>query len=106
MSLLILSLTSLWSFPASEQAGRGTLNFVLENDVFYDTDRNYTNGVRAAWLSAPDIAPEWALRAARRFPFFPEDGTVRASYVIGQNMYTPQDINISNPPLDDRPYAG
>ncbi|MCK9988133.1 MAG: lipid A 3-O-deacylase [Azoarcus sp.] len=108
MSLLILSLASLWSFPslASGQTGTDTLSLVLENDLFYDTDGNYTNGVRAAWLSAPDQAPEWALRAARRLPFFPEDGTVRTSYAIGQNMYTPQDIEIPNPPLDDRPYAG
>lgn len=108
MSLLILPLASVWSFPAlaSGQTGAGTLSLVLENDLFYNTDGNYTNGVRAAWLSAPDQAPEWALRAARRFPFFPENGTVRTSYALGQNMYTPADIEIPNPPLDDRPYAG
>jgi hypothetical protein len=37
---------------------------------------------------------------------FPDVGAVRASYAIGQNMYTPEDIEIPNPPLDDRPYAG
>lgn len=108
MNLLILSLVGLWLFPALTwgQSKAGTLSFVLENDLFYNTDRNYTNGVRAAWLSAPGKAPEWALRAARRFPLFPEDGTVRTSYAIGQNMYTPEDIEIPNPPRDDQPYAG
>jgi hypothetical protein len=108
MSLLILLLASLLSFQASAmgETKAGTLSLVLENDLFYNTDRHYTNGVRAAWLSAPGKAPEWALRAARRFPFFPEDGTVRTSYAIGQNMYTPEDIEIPNPPLDDQPYAG
>lgn len=108
VSLLLLSLVGSWSFPASalEQVETGTLSLVLENDLFSKSDRNYTNGVSAAWLSAPGRTPEWALREARRLPFFPEGGTVRTSYAIGQSMFTPEDITIPNPPLDDQPYAG
>lgn len=85
---------------------RGTFSFVFENDIFAGSDRNYTNGVRAEWLSAPDDIPDWLTDAARKFPLFPEDGTFRASYAVGQSMYTPEDITLSNPPEDDRPYAG
>lgn len=108
MCLLILLVACSWPFPAlaSDQTGAGTLSLVIENDLFSNKDGSYTNGVRVSRLAAPGQAPEWALRAARRFPFFPEDGTVRAGYAIGQNMYTSQDIEIPNPPLDDRPYAG
>jgi hypothetical protein len=106
--LALIAASFAWSLPAKaqEEAEIGTLSLVLENDLFYDTDRNYTNGVRASWLSGPDRVPAWASAAARRFPLFPDVGAVRASYAIGQNMYTPEDIEIPNPPLDDRPYAG
>lgn len=83
---------------AAEEPEAGTLSLVFENDLFYDTDRNYTNGVRASWLSGPDRTPAWALRAARWFPLFPDGGTVRTSYAVGQNMYTPEDIALRDPP--------
>lgn len=57
-------------------------------------------------LSAPGGAPDWALRGARLFPLFPKEGAVRIGYALGQDMYTPKDISLRNPPLDDQPYAG
>lgn len=90
----------------TEEAETGTFTFVLENDLFFGRDRDYTNGIMLAWMSEPDYAPLWALKTARLLPFFPEDGKVRSSYAIGQNMYTPNDITDPNPPLDERPYAG
>lgn len=91
---------------ATEEPEAGTLNLVFENDLFSDTDRHYTNGVRASWLSGSNRTPAWALRAARWFPLFPDGGTVRTSYAVGQNMYTPDGIALRDPPRDDRPYAG
>lgn len=107
-ALVVAAAGSTGSLPAlaAEETETGTLSLEFENDIFYDTDRNYTNGVRASWLSGPDKTPAWALSVARRFPLFPEGGTVRTSYAVGQNMYTPDDIALRNPPLDDRPYAG
>lgn len=57
---------SIWSLPAlaSDETETGTLSLVFENDLFYDTDRHYINGVRAACLSAPVQSPEWVLRPA------------------------------------------
>ena len=75
-----------------EEEDTGTFTFVLENDLFFGLDRDYTNGIMLAWMSEPDHAPAWALRAARLLPFFPKDGLVRSTYAIGQNMYTPNDI--------------
>lgn len=108
LSAVVAAALLAWSLPsgAAEEPEAGTLSLVFENDLFYDTDRNYTNGVRAAWLSAPAGTPAWARDAVRWFPLFPDSGTVRTSYAVGQNMYTPDDIALRDPPLDDRPYAG
>lgn len=96
-----------WAGPAhSAEPDHGTFSFVLENDLFAGFDRDYTNGIRLSWTSGVDEVPVWALRAARVLPMFPDAGTVRASYVVGQSIYTPSDITRENPPGDDRPYAG
>ena len=46
------------------------------------------------------------MRLARSVPWFPEIGEIRHGYIVGQNMYTPRDISLADPPPDDRPYAG
>ncbi|MCP1335556.1 lipid A deacylase LpxR family protein [Futiania mangrovi] len=103
-ALAVLSV--LLAAPGVRAGENGTLSFVLENDLFYDADRHYTNGVRATWLSPRRERSSLAVRAARLFPLFPLSGAVRTEYAVGQNMYTPTDITLANPPLDDRPYAG
>jgi hypothetical protein len=44
--------------------------------------------------------------AARAMFFFPKGGRLRASYALGQNLYTPEDISTPELIPDDRPYAG
>ncbi|MDX5360078.1 MAG: lipid A deacylase LpxR family protein [Alphaproteobacteria bacterium] len=106
LAALILWLSAPLAAPSALAGGNGTLSFVLENDLFYNADRHYTNGVRASWLSPRRESSSLAVRAARLFPLFPETGAVRTEYALGQNMYTPGDITLANPPADDRPYAG
>jgi hypothetical protein len=91
---------------AGERALSGQLSAVFENDVFFRTDRDYTNGVALFWVPFEESAPSWLLRMARWLPWFPEEGTVRQGYALGQNMYTPRDLSLADPPPDDRPYAG
>jgi lipid A 3-O-deacylase len=91
----------------AEASQLGTLSFVLENDVFYNRDRHYTNGVGSIWVpnrSAP--TPAWARRLAGLLPWFPDEGELRHGYAFGQSMFTPNDITVANPPLTERPYAG
>lgn len=85
---------------------RGTLSILFENDVFYNTDRDYTNGVAFAWTTAPDDSFDLATRTARALPFFSPDGVVRTDYVLGQNIYTPTNLSAPDPSPTDRPYAG
>ena len=54
-----------------------------ENDVFYKTDHYYTNGTRFQYLRNDDIG-----------------------FAIGQNMYSPADLEKKELIPDDRPYAG
>lgn len=84
----------------------GTISLVVENDLFADEDKHYTNGVRLSWLPDAARTPQWAERVARLVPWFPDTGAVLSGYAIGQNIYTPRDIRRREPLPDDRPYAG
>jgi len=89
-----------------EAAQTSVVSLVVENDLFYNHDRDYTSGIALVWVPSEDSTPDWALRIAHWLPWFPEEGHVHHGYAIGQNMYTPRDITLADPPLDDRPYAG
>lgn len=108
----------VWATPAAAEEGEtkrpGTFIFYFENDLFADTDQNYTNGAKLTWIS-PDLTryseseklPEWGLWIVRRLPFINEPGLQRnIAFSVGQNMYTPEDISRSDLITDDRPYGG
>lgn len=81
-----------------------------DNDLFVNTDRYYTNGVRFSLLSkdieAMDL-PNWAQQIYDLTPLFGHAGyTNNIGLAIGQNMYTPRDIAIAAPQPDDHPWGG
>ncbi|MCK9563175.1 MAG: lipid A deacylase LpxR family protein, partial [Bacteroidales bacterium] len=84
----------------------GTLSLIYENDAFSNSDGHYTSGVRLSWIPGSADTPRWAEDIARRIPGFPREGQVLHGYSFGQNMYTPTDIEVEDPPRDERPYAG
>ena len=101
--------SALASGPFDEPTGEpevGTFSFTLENDIFADTDQDYTNGVRISYISPRndlDMVGRWA--QDQLDPFIgPADWYM--IYALGQNMFTPSDIEDPNPPANDRPYAG
>lgn len=100
--------------PCEAAENLATFSFYFENDLFADTDRGYTNGVKLSWIS-PDLTsyaksnrlPEWSLLLIRRMPFINEPGLQRnVTLSIGQNIYTPEDISREELLESDRPYAG
>jgi hypothetical protein len=117
--LFVLSLLCI-GLPApafSQQPADGPFNrftMHLENDIFGGTDRGYTNGLKLTWgtaFSAVDNEaadlPGWIYAVADRLPRVNELGSHRALFVsLGQNIYTPEDIQRSDLIEDDRPYAG
>jgi hypothetical protein len=98
---------------ATDDEKRNIFTFQVENDffnLFNRTDRDYTNGIRLGWLSPAltSLPPSWV--ALTTLPTFfgeaPADSVVRRFGIsIGQNLYTPANISISQPILNDRPYA-
>ncbi len=105
--VLLMVIVCPYQTCTAEEAQHGTLSFVVENDLFYNTDRHYTNGVRLVWVPGGDASPPgWAEKIARLVPWFPQEGKIRPGYAFGQSMFTPTDITVPDPPVTDRPYAG
>ncbi len=88
---------------AEDEPG-GTFNVTYENDVFNGTDQNYTNGVSIQYTDTLNRVPHGVRYAAA--PFIDPGANIRVTYQLGQNMYTPQDIEQKIPDPEDRPYAG
>lgn len=99
---------------------RWTASFFLENDLFANTDQNYTNGIRASLVS-PDL-DDFQDEDGQSFPlidalsrllrpFYPETPSgERPSFNVvaslGQLMFTPVDRRRLTVDPNDRPYAG
>lgn len=86
----------------------GTLTIQEDNDVFAlsdRSDRGYTNGTRLTWAWAESSTPRFALDLAGRLC-----GTGvcsrSVSLSIGQNMYTPENLEKREKIVGDRPYGG
>jgi hypothetical protein len=106
------------------QPAEDTFTFAWENDAFAPqrtTDRWYTNGLHAAWNYKPGAEPfsikevhsvaRWLFRAPEKCLGKSPDTddrecSVRVTYGLGQNMYTPTDITQSGAQEFDRPWAG
>jgi len=97
-----------------------TFTFHLENDLFADTDRFYTNGIKISWVSPelhwfqdlawmkkPGIIQVTTNKFIELLPFSDDASRQRnLAFTIGQLMFTPEDIARRDLILDDRPYAG
>lgn len=100
------------AMPATASAGGGPdqpgiVTLQVENDLFGSgADRHYTQGMRASWLPPDEMIPDWVRDGAMLVPGI--DAADRFTFVfsIGQNMYTPAEIEAETPDPTDRPYAG
>lgn len=81
-----------------------------ENDVFVGSDQHYTQGIKLTLFTTERSAPErmvkaakgvWRLLGASEVPH-----RFNAGWSVGQNMYTPEDIERLTLDPDDRPWAG
>jgi hypothetical protein len=79
------------------------INFYFENDVFFGTDSDYTDGSRLSILMyRPDADEKWL-----GIPFLEgSDRTDFISFSLTQKIYTPDDLTQKELIEDDRPYAG
>jgi len=93
-------------------AHAGDFLFQWDNDKVADTDRHYTNGMRIGYV--PTTPAEQLTDVSGflvntfgygGFPnHTPKD--LRSGWVLGQDMYTPEDVDAAVPNPLDRPYAG
>jgi lipid A 3-O-deacylase len=89
------------------EEAKGALTLVVENDSLSSgADRNYTSGIKLAYVSPVNVMPKWVRGL---------DGLTRAftnarpsfwGAAIGQSIFTPQDISLTPPPANQHPYAG
>ena len=89
------------------------LALTWDNDLFFRTDANYTNGVRLSWLGkerGKHCQHCGAIRTANALSFLPGMNQDRARYALGVNveqfMVTPQNLALRTPQFNDVPYAG
>jgi len=78
----------------------------FSNDIFGGSDRHFTHGSRIAALAPDGQVPEAVEDAAKALPLFPDDGRLRITYSLGQDIFTPERIEERALQEDDRPYAG
>lgn len=87
---------------------------MFENDLFGDSDEQYTSGIQIGWLS-PDLKhyadanrlPRWTLPLVARLPWVnTPDSQHNVGFTIGQKIFTPRDTQTRTLVVDDRPYAG
>lgn len=107
-------LTNAYAQQASTNAqDSSTFSILFENDLFDDSDQNYTSGIQFYWMS-PDLSeyrdsgrlPDWAVPFVESLPFINEPGLQRnIGFGIGHKIFTPEDISRSDLIVDDRPYA-
>lgn len=73
-------------------------------DPFSSADRHYTNGLKIDFAFDPNLSPEAAqwLAPSDRWT----DPKFAVGFVVSQQIYTGYDITDSNPPANDRPWAG
>lgn len=94
---------------AIERTHQARLDIYWENDsrpwkTNDSDDRHYTNGFafsvawHADWAEVLATVPE-------KIGFFESDSHA-VGFTVGQLMFTPEDIDVDTPILDDRPYAG
>ena len=117
LTTLVLIVSAISTALAEELDGSETwtTNLYFENDLFDETDQNYTNGVRVSWIS-PNLQhfenderlPQWMRLANKRLRSIHNNDSLHRNLVfsIGQLIFTPQDKFASELIDDDRPYAG
>lgn len=111
-SRLFLSFVSLWLLSLvairGDQGLEGhSLQITWENDAIRGSDRHYTQGSKIRYLSSDAATPGWLQRWSDHIPALGlKVEAVKFGLELGQDMYTPEDLDAVNVIPEDRPYAG
>jgi len=91
-----------------------TFSIYLENDYFSGEDGEYSSGLKLTWSSEiKDQYPQnvwphrWLYPLVKYIPFDKEpERKKNITFALGQNIYTPDDIEAEDVVDNERPYAG
>jgi hypothetical protein len=84
----------------------GTFSVVIENDLFTNADRHYTNGIQLSYATPEGVTPDWLSSATDAIGLSEPGSQRRMTWSAGQKMFTPKDVSTPTPNPTDRPYAG
>ncbi len=97
------------SFRTAQRA----FTFTIENDAFTGSDNNFTNGLAFNWQPIESeqharhrLYERWVELFSCLPPLADPKSVVYPSWTLGQQVYTPDDIDARDPSLRDQPYAG
>lgn len=90
-----------------EGRAKGVFSIVVENDSLSSgADRNYTSGIKLAYVSPAERVPDW-LRGFGNFTRALSGSEPDFwGVAVGQSIFTPEDIDANPAPPDQHPYAG
>lgn len=106
--LLVAALCVFFALPASAQddGDKNYVSFSFENDsIGGGGDRYYTSGARLTWFNVNTSVPDFIDDIAEAVPVFDINDTTSTTFSIGQNLFTPDGLDISEAQEDDRPWA-
>lgn len=110
VQMLLVPFLGLGSFMQSgvviAEDGKGVLTIGLENDLFGSGgDSHYTHGTEITYVT-DTYQPQWLKGFASALQLYDEGDDLRVGWTLGQQMYTPSNLEETALVLDDRPYAG
>ncbi|MDX2275279.1 MAG: lipid A deacylase LpxR family protein [Hyphomonadaceae bacterium] len=93
---------------ASEGArDKGVFSLVVENDsLATGDDRNYTSGIKLAYVSPASSVPDWMQDVGDFTRAVSGSDPDFWGFALGQSIFTPEDIDAVPAPPDQHPYAG
>ena len=104
---LVAGVVAALGAPGEVVEQGAVFTLIEENDLFVNTDRHSTQGIRLAYLHADGFFPFGLTNVYSRLPQLGFQSYVgKFGYAVGQSIFTPADITASPPQLDERPYAG
>lgn len=84
-----------------------SLQITWENDAIRRSDRHYTQGSKIRYLSSDKATPGWLRCWSDHIPALGlKVEALKFGLEVGQDMYTPEDLDAVEVIPDDRPYAG
>ncbi|HIF9516126.1 TPA: lipid A deacylase LpxR family protein [Photobacterium damselae] len=111
---ILLALPVAIIFPLSGHTSTdfnsSTWSVSIDNDGILGTDENYSNGLFLEYHSERvnnlALSSPWPYRIAGQLFSSDVEQTLSWNWRIGQQMWTPSDIESQQPVINERPYAG